>query len=86
MPLQHVKYYQTGSHVVGNRLLPPEERTVQARMDRSNSLTSGHRACQGCGEALGARAEDAFVVNGAALEDPCSRDVIAADLRNTAAA
>src|SRR5512145_954834 len=24
-------------------------------MDRSNSLTSGHRACQGCGEALGAR-------------------------------
>jgi [protein-PII] uridylyltransferase len=35
---------------------------------------------------LGARAEDAFVVNGAALEDPTSRDVIAADLRNTAAA
>jgi pyruvate ferredoxin oxidoreductase beta subunit len=28
---------------------------VQARTDRSNSLTSGHRACQGCGEALGAR-------------------------------
>jgi pyruvate ferredoxin oxidoreductase beta subunit len=24
-------------------------------MDRSNSLDSGHRACQGCGEALGAR-------------------------------
>ena len=24
-------------------------------MDRSNTLTSGHRACQGCGEALGAR-------------------------------
>ena len=24
-------------------------------VDRSNSLTSGHRACQGCGEALGAR-------------------------------
>src|SRR5690349_19252375 len=24
-------------------------------MGRSNSLTSGHRACQGCGEALGAR-------------------------------
>ncbi len=24
-------------------------------MERSNSLTSGHRACQGCGEALGAR-------------------------------
>jgi pyruvate ferredoxin oxidoreductase beta subunit len=24
-------------------------------MDRSNAITSGHRACQGCGEALGAR-------------------------------
>ncbi len=33
----------------------PDERSVQARMERSNSLTSGHRACQGCGEALGAR-------------------------------
>jgi pyruvate ferredoxin oxidoreductase beta subunit len=55
MPLQTVKYYQAGSHAVGNRLLPEEQRTVQARMDRSNSLTSGHRACQGCGEALGAR-------------------------------
>jgi pyruvate ferredoxin oxidoreductase beta subunit len=52
---QRVKLYQTGTFVVGNRLLAPEERTVQARMDRSNSLTSGHRACQGCGEALGAR-------------------------------
>jgi pyruvate ferredoxin oxidoreductase beta subunit len=40
---------------VGNRLLDPAQRTVQARMERSNSLTSGHRACQGCGEALGAR-------------------------------
>jgi len=52
---QQVKLYQTGTFVVGNRLLDPEQRTVQARMDRSNSLTSGHRACQGCGEALGAR-------------------------------
>lgn len=24
-------------------------------MERTNALTSGHRACQGCGEALGAR-------------------------------
>ena len=31
------------------------DRTVQADAERSNSLTSGHRACQGCGEALGAR-------------------------------
>jgi pyruvate ferredoxin oxidoreductase beta subunit len=52
---QRVRFYQVGSSVVGNRLLDPEQRTVQARMDRSNSLTSGHRACQGCGEALGAR-------------------------------
>jgi pyruvate ferredoxin oxidoreductase beta subunit len=52
---QRVKLYQAGTFVVGNRLLPPEQRTVQARMDRSNTLTSGHRACQGCGEALGAR-------------------------------
>lgn len=55
MPYQQIKFYQAGSFVAGNRLLPPEERSVQARMDRSNSLTSGHRACQGCGEALGAR-------------------------------
>jgi pyruvate ferredoxin oxidoreductase beta subunit len=36
-------------------LLPDAERTVQANMRRTNSLNSGHRACQGCGEALGAR-------------------------------
>jgi pyruvate ferredoxin oxidoreductase beta subunit len=52
---QQVKGYQAGTFVVGNRLLDPEQRTVQARMERSNTLTSGHRACQGCGEALGAR-------------------------------
>ena len=55
MPLQQIKFYQAGSHVVGNRLLDPEQRTVQAEAGRSNTLTSGHRACQGCGEALGAR-------------------------------
>jgi pyruvate ferredoxin oxidoreductase beta subunit len=52
---QRVKYYQTGTLTVGNRLLDPENRTVQATQERNNSLTSGHRACQGCGEALGAR-------------------------------
>jgi pyruvate ferredoxin oxidoreductase beta subunit len=31
------------------------EGSVQSRLDRANSLTSGHRACRGCGEALGAR-------------------------------
>jgi pyruvate ferredoxin oxidoreductase beta subunit len=55
MPYQPVKFYQVGSFVAGNRLLADDERSVQARMERSNTLTSGHRACQGCGEALGAR-------------------------------
>ena len=55
MPYQQIKFYQAGSFVAGNRLLDPEHRTVQADVERSNTLTSGHRACQGCGEALGAR-------------------------------
>ena len=50
-----VKFYQTGTFTVGNRLLAPEQRSVQSSIERSNSLNSGHRACQGCGEALGAR-------------------------------
>ncbi len=50
-----VKFYQTGTFTVGNRLLEPAQRTVQANTRRTNSLNSGHRACQGCGEALGAR-------------------------------
>jgi pyruvate ferredoxin oxidoreductase beta subunit len=55
MAFQQIKLYQTGTFVAGNRLLDPEQRSVQARTGRSNSLTSGHRACRGCGEALGAR-------------------------------
>ena len=55
MALQPVKFYQTGTFTVGNRLQSGSERTVQANMRRTNSLNSGHRACQGCGEALGAR-------------------------------
>ncbi|GAA3560087.1 pyruvate synthase subunit PorB [Nonomuraea rosea] len=55
MPAQRTKFYQVGSFAVGNRLLPPEQRAVQAAPDRGNALTSGHRACRGCGEALGAR-------------------------------
>jgi len=50
-----VKFYQVGSFAVGNRLLPPEEGSIQSDTERTNALTSGHRACQGCGEALGAR-------------------------------
>ncbi len=53
--MQQIKFYQTGTFTVGNRLLEPEERSVQSSMRRTNSLNSGHRACQGCGEALGAR-------------------------------
>lgn len=52
---QQVKFYQTGTFTVGNRLLDESYRTVQSTIDRSNALTCGHRACQGCGEALGAR-------------------------------
>ncbi|WP_432840000.1 thiamine pyrophosphate-dependent enzyme [Dactylosporangium sp. CA-092794] len=55
MPAQRVKFYQTGSFVVGNRLLAADDRSVQSDAARSNAITSGHRACQGCGEALGAR-------------------------------
>ncbi len=55
MAHQQIKFYQTGTLTVGNRLLDEDLRTVQATLDRSNSLDSGHRACQGCGEALGAR-------------------------------
>lgn len=52
---QKLKFYQKGTHTVGNRLIDEALRTVQASRNRSNSLTSGHRACQGCGEALAAR-------------------------------
>ena len=55
MPYQRIKFYQTGSFAVGNRLLTEDRRSVQSVAGRSNALTCGHRACQGCGEALGAR-------------------------------
>ena len=52
---ENVKFYQVGSYAVGNRLAELDYRSVQSDPNRINSLTSGHRACQGCGEALGAR-------------------------------
>jgi len=52
---KRIRFYQTGTLTVGNRLLDEENRTVQATLERANAITSGHRACQGCGEALGAR-------------------------------
>ncbi len=44
-----------GYRTIGNRLEMEIRPTVQSSEDRANALTSGHRACQGCGEALGAR-------------------------------
>jgi len=55
MSASTVRFYQTGSFAVGNRLVDPELRSVQSGEERTNSITCGHRACQGCGEALGAR-------------------------------
>lgn len=52
---EEVRFYQVGSFAVGNRLVPEGLRSTQSDTERFNSLTSGHRACQGCGEALGAR-------------------------------
>jgi len=52
---ERIRFYQTGSFAVGNRLLDPAQRAVQSSPQRANALTCGHRACQGCGEALGAR-------------------------------
>ncbi len=52
---QKIKFYQKGTFTVGNRLVDEARRSVQGSMERSNAITSGHRACQGCGEALGAR-------------------------------
>ncbi len=55
MTAERTLFYQVGTWAAGNRLLGPDAQSTQADMDRANSLTSGHRACQGCGEALGAR-------------------------------
>ncbi|MDO4260289.1 MAG: thiamine pyrophosphate-dependent enzyme [Actinomycetaceae bacterium] len=52
---EQVKFYQVGSYAVGNRLAEEQLRSIQSDPNRFNTLTSGHRACQGCGEALGAR-------------------------------
>lgn len=40
--------------VIGSRL-SKKNNTIQSSANRPNCLTSGHRACQGCGEALAAR-------------------------------
>lgn len=48
--------YPKGMYTAGNRLVDEDERATQAGMNRCNAIACGHRACQGCGEALGARA------------------------------
>ena len=53
--MRETRLYQIGTFAAGNRLLDPEDRSVQAHPDRPNAITSGHRACRGCGEALGTR-------------------------------
>lgn len=55
MEESRIHFYQTGTFTVGNRLLDEKLKTLQSSTKRFNSLESGHRACQGCGEALGAR-------------------------------
>ena len=51
-----VKFYQTGTlHRRQPAARPKPSASVQASTDRTNSLTCGPPACQGCGEALGAR-------------------------------
>ena len=49
--MRETRLYQIGTFAAGNRLLDPDQRSVQAQADRTNAITSGHRACQGCGEA-----------------------------------
>jgi pyruvate ferredoxin oxidoreductase beta subunit len=53
--MTELKLYQVGTFAAGNRLLDPSDRTEQADAGRANSITAGHRACRGCGEALAAR-------------------------------
>ncbi|MDN4476820.1 thiamine pyrophosphate-dependent enzyme [Demequina sp. SYSU T00192] len=55
MTTVHIPFLQTGTLAVGGRLLDDAERSVQSHADRPSSLTKGHRACQGCAEALAAR-------------------------------
>jgi pyruvate ferredoxin oxidoreductase beta subunit len=55
MRFEQIKFYQTGTFAVGSRILDISNRAVQSDVNRSSALNCGHRACRGCGEALGAR-------------------------------
>jgi pyruvate ferredoxin oxidoreductase beta subunit len=52
---ENIEFAQTGNLTAGNRLQDIGVCAIQSKQDRANALDSGHRACQGCGEALGAR-------------------------------
>ena len=39
MKVPAIRFYQTGSFAVGNRLLDPEQRSVQAGEQRTNAIT-----------------------------------------------
>ena len=47
--------YQIGTFAAGNRLLEPDRADRAVATGRATAITSGHRACRGCGEALAAR-------------------------------
>jgi pyruvate ferredoxin oxidoreductase beta subunit len=50
-----IKYYQTGTFTVGNRLLAPASARDSPTCIAPTRSTPGTARCQGCGEALGAR-------------------------------
>ena len=64
MEESRIHFYQTGTFTVGNRLLDEKLKTLQSSTKRFNSLESGHRACQGCGEhrRVGRKAAEAVKV------------------------
>lgn len=55
MSTVQIPFLQKGTLAVGGRLLSTAEHSVQSRAGRPSLLTKGHRACQGCAEALAAR-------------------------------
>ncbi len=50
-----VKFYQVGTVAAGNPLHSENVRSVPSEMEGARSRDPGDRACEGCGEALGAR-------------------------------
>lgn len=47
-----IRFYQTGTFTVGNRLLDEEYRALQSSQNRHNSLTSGTVPVRGAGRLL----------------------------------